>query len=553
MTTGLAALAALAIGPAVAAAASPLVDDDFAGGTPGTNTVVAPPGSLQLARIMKTEPFDGTLLPAAYSAKLWDTTPPEEGSATVGGGLLTVDGARVASVRPYDAGQEFAFSATFGEGTFRHVGFGNTTDDVTPASTFANGPWAIFSTGSAGTTLRARTLTGVTGGVGTVSKETVVQDKIAGFDQKLPHDYRIVWSATEVSYYVDNQLVDTHTAVPIAGQMRPGASDATAGGGVLTVDSAGLLLYADSGTFDSRVHDAGDSRAVWGELTPAPAGTGTDMTFQTRSGNTGTPDASWSAYQALGEDGAIQSPPGRFIQYRATLSTNDDRVTPSLESVQLSYELDEAPPNATTITGVDVSGTNATLRFASTDTDVSRFECRLDSGNFAACTSPNQFSGLTAGSHTASVRAIDKVGNEGQTVSQPFTVASSTGTGNPPPTGGGGPKPPAGTPADTKAPLVSIGARSIRVSKRAAIRLKCPADETKCTISVRLKYGRKTAGQKTVTAAGGQTVKAKVLLSSAARTRLAKRGRLNVTAIVTARDAAGNSKRREFAMTLRPI
>jgi hypothetical protein len=535
ITTGLAALAALAIVPASAGAAV-IDDDDFSGGAASADTWVVEPGVLRLKPAVSAN-FEGLELPQGWTMAPWSTG----GSATVVGGAVRVDGARLTSDSLPVSSGVLEFRGTFTPAEFQHVGFGLTLEA-------ADQPWAIFGTGGGSATLLARAQDPLPP---TPDPSPLVSEiPIGPIAPPAVHTYRIEWSATGVSFFVDDELKATHPDL-IASQMGPILSDLTPGtaADAVTVDWIGVSPYPNSGKFVSKVHDAGSSLAVWDTLTP----TGDSrVSFETRSGNTSTPDSSWSEYESV-TDGAVQSPPGRYIQYRATLTTNDDRFTPSVDGVQISYELDEAPPNATSIDGVDVSGTTATLRFANTDTDVTRFECKLDGGEFATCTSPKQFTGLSAGSHTAAVRAIDKVGNEGQTVSQPFTVASSTGTGTPPRTGGGSPKPSTGTSADTKAPLVAIGARSIRVSKRAAIRLKCPADETKCTISVRLKYGRKTAGQKTVTAVGGQTVKAKVLLSSAARTRLAKRGRLNVTAIVTARDAAGNSKRREFAMTLRPL
>ena len=77
---------------------------------------------------------------------------------------------------------------------------------------------------------------------------------------------------------------------------------------------------------------------------------GTHVILETRSGATPTPDSSWSAYQPLGANNAIESPLGRYLQYRAKLSTTDAQVTPSLDDVQLDYT---AP--STSITDVEVS------------------------------------------------------------------------------------------------------------------------------------------------------------------------------------------------------
>ena len=50
------------------------------------------------------------------------------------------------------------------------------------------------------------------------------------------------------------------------------------------------------------------------------------------------------------------------------------------------------------------------------------FECRLDAGAWAACTSPKTYGTLTDGSHTFDVRAVDGAGNTGATASRTWTV-----------------------------------------------------------------------------------------------------------------------------------
>jgi len=71
------------------------------------------------------------------------------------------------------------------------------------------------------------------------------------------------------------------------------------------------------------------------------------------------------------------------------------------------------PPPSTTIDAHPPSSTslqNAELSFESNIAS-STFECRLDSGNFAVCTSPENYSGLTEGPHVFQVRAVDPDGN----------------------------------------------------------------------------------------------------------------------------------------------
>ncbi len=66
----------------------------------------------------------------------------------------------------------------------------------------------------------------------------------------------------------------------------------------------------------------------------------------------------------------------------------------------LSTSIASGPPSFT-------NSTSATLSFGSND-PWARFECQLDGASFASCTSPETYFGLTEGSHTFHVRAVDR-------------------------------------------------------------------------------------------------------------------------------------------------
>lgn len=80
---------------------------------------------------------------------------------------------------------------------------------------------------------------------------------------------------------------------------------------------------AREGQLSSPALDAGRF-ARFGRLRSAGAGA---RAFSTRSGNSDTPDTTWSRWQAVAGDGAIASPPGRFLQWRVRLADRDDRVS----------------------------------------------------------------------------------------------------------------------------------------------------------------------------------------------------------------------------------
>ena len=125
----------------------------------------------------------------------------------------------------------------------------------------------------------------------------------------------------------------------------------------------------------------------------------------------------------------MASPAGRYAQYRATLNTADTHVTPSLEYVDLSYVTDSTGPD-TAISAAQVSGSTATVTFSSAAADLAGFECSIDGGSFAACTSPAAFPGLSAGQHTIAVRAHDTWGTRGAEATRTVEVAKKSG--NPP-------------------------------------------------------------------------------------------------------------------------
>src|SRR5262245_16940746 len=96
---------------------------------------------------------------------------------------------------------------------------------------------------------------------------------------------------------------------------------------------------ADRGTYTSDVRDA-QTVATWGAIkweSQAPAGTRVEIS--TRSGNTRTPDETWSNWSpayATTDGSPITSPRARYLQWRAVLAGTTTQ-TPLLTSVTAAY------------------------------------------------------------------------------------------------------------------------------------------------------------------------------------------------------------------------
>ncbi len=182
--------------------------------------------------------FEDATLPTGWSSAGWNAG----ATPVVAAGKVALDGALLGSDPLYTPGQSIEFSATFSTDTWEHAGFAVTLGE--------NTPWAIFSTASGGG-LYARSNDGI------VPTDTLIPGSWLG----TPHRYRIDWTSSAVTFFIDGTQVANH-AKAIAANMRPVFSDLNVGGGTLNVDWVRLAPYASTGTFTSRVLDAG-SEIVW--------------------------------------------------------------------------------------------------------------------------------------------------------------------------------------------------------------------------------------------------------------------------------------------------
>ena len=129
-------------------------------------------------------------------------------------------------------------------------------------------------------------------------------------------------------------------------------------GGLFLATSNPGKLYAieakpgTGGTFTSEARDT-ETVSTWGRLRwTATQPDDTEVRVQTRSGNTGSPDSTWSDWsQPYGDSQGdpVTSPRARFLQVRVVLAGKDGR-SPVLDSVSTAYLQRNLRPEVQSVT-----------------------------------------------------------------------------------------------------------------------------------------------------------------------------------------------------------
>jgi hypothetical protein len=131
---------------------------------------------------------------------------------------------------------------------------------------------------------------------------------------------------------------------------------------------------ADHGTYESEVKDA-QTVSTWGAISwRASVPPGGRLELRTRSGNSQTPDETWSAWSEpyRNADGQqIQSPKARYLQWRATLAGKS--ATPVLTSVTAAFLQRNLRPKVTGIT-VYPAGIVFQKPFSTGEAEIAGFE-----------------------------------------------------------------------------------------------------------------------------------------------------------------------------------
>jgi hypothetical protein len=126
------------------------------------------------------------------------------------------------------------------------------------------------------------------------------------------------------------------------------------------------------GSYESPVHDAG-AVARWGRVSwrdrEHEGGSGGDVTFETRTGNSARPDNTWSDWQPLhpvADILRVQSPNARYIQWRATLAGGA-----TLENISVAYLPQNSPPVIRSILVTTQAGAQSSAQKAAATTGTS--------------------------------------------------------------------------------------------------------------------------------------------------------------------------------------
>ena len=102
---------------------------------------------------------------------------------------------------------------------------------------------------------------------------------------------------------------------------------------------------ASTGFYESKVRNT-EATSSWGKVS-WKGGTG-GVGILTRTGNTGSPDSTWSDWAPIGDSGEVFSPNARFIQWKAVLN-GEGEGTAALSSVRVPYLQQNFRPDVTSL------------------------------------------------------------------------------------------------------------------------------------------------------------------------------------------------------------
>jgi hypothetical protein len=235
-----------------------------------------------------------------------------DGSIGFRRGRLLLNGRNAGTRATFGPGRSLSFQATFDGSGRQWAGL---------AAGTANDPWAMF---------------GMSDGVLYAALNTSGLQKVAlpGNLVGTSHAYRIDWTSTGFTFFVDGRQVASMTAA--VSKMRPRARDVTADRTPLVIDWVRLSGYASSGSQVSRVLDA-QQMVTWDRLRyRADVPAGSSLRISVRMGSTPTPDATWSAWTPVDQGGRVAGS-SRYLQYRVEMGTTAAGRTPVLRDIGVTH------------------------------------------------------------------------------------------------------------------------------------------------------------------------------------------------------------------------
>jgi thrombospondin type 3 repeat protein len=205
---------------------------------------------------------------------------------------------------------------------------------------------------------------------------------------------------------------------------------------------------------------------------PSGAVTSTSASFTFSSSESGSSfqcridGSAWDACSSPKAYAGLAEGPHTF-DVRAIDGAGNVDVSPASHTWLVVAPPDIMPPDTSITAGPSGTVSSASASFSFTSDEAgSSFQCRLDGGGFAGCTSPKSYSGLANGSHAFEVRAVDGANNTDP------TPASRTWTVDVPP-----PPPPPPPPSGACSTVVSsASAAQSAVSSASPGSVVCMAD-----------------------------------------------------------------------------
>jgi hypothetical protein len=156
---------------------------------------------------------------------------------------------------------------------------------------------------------------------------------------------------------------------------------------------------ADRGVYESSVHDA-EMVSTWGTISWRGTASGSNkVEVSTRSGNTETPDETWSEWSAPypSSGSPITSPKARYIQWRAGLTGSGEG--PSLTSITAAYLQRNVRPQVRAIT-VQPPGIVFQKPYSTGDPDLAGFDNQTTPERKLTQAAQNQSQGSSMGRRT---------------------------------------------------------------------------------------------------------------------------------------------------------